>query len=265
MPKEDKDLARFLAGQTDVESDSDFEDEEFEDSESEEFEDTEDTDDADDSEDDDDADDDDSESGDANTVAQLLSLVNGLREEISALKKGKDTSDEDDEYEEDEYTKSLDFVGEANVTDLLKDKNSINSLLQKVYVQAQADMLKKIPKVVNTSVSRQASIKAQRDAFYESNPDLKGKEVVVGSIATQIQNQNPDWDLAKVLKATSTKAYKILGIKKKAQSRETQRRSTGGGFAKGGKRGSGRNANAGTPGKRGGTDKSLEKFLKYNT
>jgi hypothetical protein len=144
-----------------------------------------------------------------------------------------------------EETKDLlqKFVGDdVDLDALLEDRNALNSVLSAVHKAAVREateeatkrMLLSLPKVMTSYLTRHSTTKDIVDGFYTQNEDLKNVKATVKAVAIDLQRDNPDWNVAKLLQESATKTREMLGLRRKAtQTKETK--ANGPAFASSGK------------------------------
>jgi hypothetical protein len=74
-------------------------------------------------------------------------------------------------------------------------------------------------------VQRHLYVNKKVEDFYEQNQDLNGVREFVGAVATQVQGENPEWDIDKVFEETAKQARERLGLKAVAAKKGAPSRS----------------------------------------
>lgn len=119
---------------------------------------------------------------------------------------------------------AVDFIGDVDVREVTEDKDGLNKLLNKVFVQGietarktlGEGVLRQIPDIVKHNVVTMTALKKASDKFYEDNEDLKPFKKVVGAVFEEVASENSDWTYEKVMEETGTEARKRLELHKKA-------------------------------------------------
>ena len=122
---------------------------------------------------------------------------------------------------------AVDFLGDANIDDLIDSKEKLNSLLNQVYQKAMSDSttyatrqaLRALPEVAMKYVHNQFDIRGAIDRFWKAHPQLENAKPAVGAIANQVDIEFPDYPMDKKLEVVAERAYKTLGIVRGAQRR----------------------------------------------
>lgn len=117
-----------------------------------------------------------------------------------------------------------DFVGDADVEDIVNDKGELNKLLNKIYQKAVSDtrkvlgegVLRSIPDIVKTNVSTLSSLQKASEQFYQDNEDLKPFKKVVATVFEELSSQNPDKSYSDILSKTGEEVRKRLELQRKA-------------------------------------------------
>lgn len=203
-----------------------------------------------------------SEEEELSTEQQLrdeLNEVYGTIEELKEQIQGEQTEGSEEETEEGEAEtqtsqEDLDvqdrqFVTDEEIESFQDDPSKINDFLNRVFQESLEEAMRRIPNVVTSKVSRNMTMRERAKEFYKENSDLQEYRDFVGHVANEVQSNNPEMDIQEVFNKTATEARKRLGIKKKAQDTEEQRRKgeegQGPAFAgkpRGSRKGSGKDA-----------------------
>jgi len=111
--------------------------------------------------------------------------------------------------------------------DLVRDKDGLNKLLNKVYKagiettrnQLGESVLRNIPNIVRNNVELITTLRETRDEFYKENEDLKPFEKSVASVFEELSSENPDWTLDKCMEETGIETRKRLELHKVAPTK----------------------------------------------
>ena len=114
-----------------------------------------------------------------------------------------------------------DFVGDANIDDIVSDKKLFNEVLFKVAQATRENtiqtMLRSVPQIIAKQTENQSVIKSAVDEFFGANEDLKPVRKYLGAVANQIYSESPGKKLAEILDEAAVKTRTLLGLKKQAQ------------------------------------------------
>jgi len=113
-----------------------------------------------------------------------------------------------------------DFVGDANIDDIVSDKKLFNEVLFKVATATRENtiktMLMSVPGIIAKQTENQTVIKSAIDEFFGANEDLKPVRKYLGAVANQIYSESPGKKLAVILDEAAVKTRMLLGLKKQA-------------------------------------------------
>ena len=156
----------------------------------------------------------------ATTVADLQKQVADLTAKLAA----KELPVKEPEPEPEPEPAAPLFTKEQ-VEGALYDAEKMTELLNNVAVAVREQSLRAIPKIVDSTVTRQTALRNAADNFYNSNPELAAHKDYVTYVVQQVEGAHPDWTLAQVLEETATRAKASLGIRQQAVDRENERTS----------------------------------------
>ena len=131
------------------------------------------------------------------TKAEYQKLVSQISELSAKVKpEPKETKEETKEPED----KDIDFLGQEKLDDIFSEPSKVNALLNKIrraareegITLARENILRSLPEVVRTSVSRFTALREMVSDFYVENPDLKPHKQFVGLVANEVASNNPD-------------------------------------------------------------------------
>ena len=116
-----------------------------------------------------------------------------------------------------------DFIGDANIDDIVSDKKLFNEVLFKVATATRENtiktMLMSIPGIIVKQTENQGVIKSAIDEFFGANEDLKPVRKYLGAVANQIYSESPGKKLAVILDEAAVKTRTLLGLKKQAEKK----------------------------------------------
>lgn len=123
-----------------------------------------------------------------------------------------------------------DFIGDEDVDELTRDKESFNKMLNKIYTKAVRDVHEfygNVPKRVEQTVARATTLRVVRDNFFENNPELKPHGEKVSEVWLRVAKDNPDKDYKEWLEITADEVRKELNLKKGQAPPKTEERPKG--------------------------------------
>lgn len=128
-----------------------------------------------------------------------------LREKLSERLSAVDTKEPEKPAEV--PTTPVDFIGDEDVDDLVRDKESFNKLLNQVYSKGISDtrttltegVLRTIPDIVKTNVKVMTDLREASDKFYDTNKDLAPFKRVVSAVFEEVASSNPDKNYTELL------------------------------------------------------------------
>ncbi len=205
---------------SDDDSNSDSDEEDDDDSNDDDTEDESDDEDEDTSDEDDENEDDDIDEPDDDELDLKTRLAIAEAERDAAVTKQEETKPTQD-------IKSVDFVGDDDVEELMNNKDALNKLLNTVRLDAYNLALRNLPSLTAGLVDKRQAIKNAVVKFYEDNPDLAKVKDYVSSIAQKTQNKYPLLDNDTLFKLTAKQVRKDLGMKpekKKSKNLKKKRR-----------------------------------------
>lgn len=147
--------------------------------------------------------------------------------------KEKDTGEQKEQEEEEqeldfEPTKeeadvgNIKFVDEDDMTELYNDPEKLNNLLNKVFKMSLANtrkvreqVIREVPEIASQQVAQRTKINSAVEDFYKKNPDLKQYKSFVGTVANELQNENPDMEFSKLLEETEREVRQRLKLPNK--------------------------------------------------
>ncbi len=151
--------------------------------------------------------------------------IESLRKENEELKKAKvETKVEPKEEPKPTTLEEQDFIGELDPEEIIRDKNSLNKLLNSVYMKGVADaekvtsekILLHIPDIVKYNIGIMNDLKETSENFYKENPDLKPFSKVVAAVFEELMSNNPGKNYKDLVKEVGDETRKRLDLHKKA-------------------------------------------------
>lgn len=131
------------------------------------------------------------------TKAEYQKLVSQISELSAKVKPEPKEAPKEEQAPED---KDVDFIGQERLDDIFSEPTKVNALLNKIrraareegVTLARENILRSLPEIVRTSVSRFTALREMVSDFYVENPDLKSHKQFVGLVANEIASTNPD-------------------------------------------------------------------------
>ena len=141
-------------------------------------------------------------------------IIANLTARLDALEKAaKKPEEEPKPFEPEEQ----DFIGDLDPEYDLKDKESLNKILNQVYSKGIHDTRKSLeeslPNTIASKVDLILKVKEARDNFYNENKDLKPFNNVVATIFGEISAKDPSRPYSDILKDVAAEARKRLNLK----------------------------------------------------
>ena len=132
-----------------------------------------------------------------------------------------------------------DFIGDQDIEDIIRDKDTFNKLLNSVYAKgvnaskkiSTEDILSSIPDIVKHNLNLLTLLKETSDKFYNDNKDLVPFKRVVAAVFEDIVAQNPDKKYTELMNLVAPEARKRLDLHKQVMRKEKNEK---GGEKKGG-------------------------------
>lgn len=146
-------------------------------------------------------------------------VIEDLRRQLEEKNK---KVEEDKVKEEPLNLESHDFIGDLDPEDIMRDKDSLNKLLNSVYSKGVLDaknlasekVLLSIPNIVRTNLQLMEDLKKTSDKFYEENKDLSPFKKVVAAVFEDLISKNPDKKYTELLKEVATESRRRLELHK---------------------------------------------------
>ena len=121
----------------------------------------------------------------------------------------------------------LDFLGDADLDEIISDPSKFNKLLNSVYKKgierANSDILRgneavirSMPDIVKNNIALISELKKVNDDFYKENEDLRAFPKVVGAVFEELIAENPDKNFKELLPQTAEEVRKRLELHKVA-------------------------------------------------
>lgn len=121
----------------------------------------------------------------------------------------------------------LDFLGDADLDEIISDPSKFNKLLNSVYKKgierANSDILRgneavirSMPDIVKNNIALISELKKVNDDFYKENEDLRAFPKVVGAVFEELIAENPDKTYKELLPQTAEEVRKRLELHKVA-------------------------------------------------
>lgn len=127
-----------------------------------------------------------------------------------------------------EVPKEVDFLGDEDPEDLIRDPKKFNALLNKIRSSAIEDgkklgvesVLRSIPDIVKTNIVAVGELTKARDKFYEDNEDLRPFNKVVAAVFEEVAAKNPDKKFDELFKEVASESRKRLELHKKIVNKD---------------------------------------------
>ncbi len=118
----------------------------------------------------------------------------------------------------------VDFIGEADMDDLIRDPKEFNTLLNKIYIQGvntsrdhiTEGVLRNIPEIVKNNVSTVIALRKESEDFYDTNKDLVPFKAVVATVFEETWAKDPDKKYTEVMEGVADEVRKRLELHKNA-------------------------------------------------
>lgn len=152
-----------------------------------------------------------------------------LRQKLAEMESSKDKPPKTKPPTTDPPVSDEDFVKDLDLDDLTSDKSALNKVLNEIYrkavVTARQDLkrssetlAKAVPAETADLIKKQEALADISKKFYESNPDLKSFNKVVGVVFEDIATKNLDKTYPQILEMVGEETRKRLNLPKpKAQ------------------------------------------------
>jgi len=171
---------------------------------------------------------------------EALNKINADREvKEKAEEKERLRLEEEKKKNEPLKLEDQDFIGDQDIEDIIRDKDTFNKLLNSVYAKgvnaskkiSTEDILSSIPDIVKHNLNLLTLLKETSDKFYNDNKDLVPFKRVVAAVFEDIVAQNPDKKYTELMNLVAPEARKRLDLHKQVVREEKNEK---GGEKKGG-------------------------------
>ena len=171
---------------------------------------------------------------------EALNKINADREvKEKAEEKERLRLEEEKKKNEPLKLEDQDFIGDQDIEDIIRDKDTFNKLLNSVYTKgvndskkiSTEDILSSIPDIVKHNLNLLTLLKETSDKFYNDNKDLVPFKRVVAAVFEDIVAQNPDKKYTELMNLVAPEARKRLDLHKQVMRKEKNEK---GGEKKGG-------------------------------
>jgi hypothetical protein len=158
------------------------------------------------------------------TRADYEGLMTKISDLASKIESGKSETKRDEakkeEVEQKLEDKDVDFLGNEKLDDILGDPQKVNALLNKLRratrdetsAMTRESVLRSIPEVVKSSVSRFTAMREAVQDFYRENKDLVPHKKYLGIIANEVATENPDKELKWIFDKAAERTRKALKL-----------------------------------------------------
>ena len=120
-----------------------------------------------------------------------------------------------------------DFLGDLDLEDLTRDKESFNKLLNKVYKKGREDtraesrkgdefVIRSMPDIVKNNIALISKLKEVNEKFYSDNKDLVPWKKTVGAVFEELISENPNKTYEELLPDVSKITRERLALHKQA-------------------------------------------------
>ncbi len=115
---------------------------------------------------------------------------------------------------------AADFLAGLDIDEVVSDPKLFNQVINKAIQHGASStvehVLKAIPKIVMSQINQQSAVTGAVSDFYTSNPDLVTIKQTVGIVANEVANENPGWEVGKILDEAATRTRTLVGLRKQA-------------------------------------------------
>jgi len=114
-----------------------------------------------------------------------------------------------------------DFLGDADLDDIMSNTKEFNKLLNKVYKKGIEDAERRntelrtaLPETIRDNVLTLETLRKTSEKFYEDNKDLVPFKGAVATVFGELSTQHPNWQYEKLLNESEVETRKRLNLPK---------------------------------------------------
>ncbi len=123
-----------------------------------------------------------------------------------------------------------DFLEGEDIDNIINDSSAFNKLLNKVFLKGveiankrQEEIKNTLPETIRNNVVSIEKIRDASNKFYNENKDLVPFKKAVATVYNELAEENPTWDMNKLLKESEVETRKRLNIVKPDNSKSTEK------------------------------------------
>lgn len=149
----------------------------------------------------------------------LMDRLEGVTEENLTLRRIEPHTEDSDSTKP--QVEDIDFVGEADIDEILATKEGLNKLLSVVYKRGMEEasrlsaenILRSLPQTISTYVTQHLTLQETVKQFYDTNPDLVSVKKTVAAVANEIASENPGQELQTVFDEAAKRVRTMLNLR----------------------------------------------------
>lgn len=111
--------------------------------------------------------------------------------------------------------------------DIIESQESFQSFLKQFMTKTveitRENVLKDLPKTVNSLTHQQIEARKTVDTFYGEHPQLATVKPYVAQVVSTVAAEHADWELPRVLEEAAERTYKALGLKRQVEKAERKK------------------------------------------
>jgi len=154
-------------------------------------------------------------------------IIEDLRTKLAEKESGPKTKAPKTEVPTTEAPLSLDeqdFIGDIDPEDLMRDKDQLNKMFNKIFQMGVntsrkvlgEGVLRQIPDIVKTNIVMVNNLQEASKKFYKENKDLEPFKKVVATVFEETAAENPGKNYSEILEKVGPEVRKRLDLQKKA-------------------------------------------------
>jgi hypothetical protein len=167
------------------------------------------------------------------TIAELRQRLEesvGKKPEESVKKEEEPVKKEEEKKPEPLQFQEQDFIGDLDPEDIIRDKKTLNLVLNSIYQKAVTDAkniigegtLRAIPDIVKNNIDLYTTLKKASDSFYDTHKDLAPFKRVVAAVFEEMASQNPDKTTEQLMELVAPESRKRLGLQSQAVKKDKE-------------------------------------------
>lgn len=111
--------------------------------------------------------------------------------------------------------------------DIIESQESFQSFLKQFMTKTveitRENVLKDLPKTVNSLTHQQIEARKTVDVFYGEHPQLATVKPYVAQVVSTVAAEHADWELPRVLEEAAERTYKALGLKRQVEKADRKK------------------------------------------